>query len=69
MSLVGILVALIIIGVLIFGVLIWAIQKVLAVIGIPEPFKTIIWVIVVVVAVFLFLDLSGLYSFQSIRIR
>ena len=64
MSLLGILVALIIIG-----VLIWAISKVLGVIGIPEPFKTIIWVIVVVVAVFLFLDLSGLYSFTSIRIR
>jgi len=66
MSLVGILVALIVIG-----VLVWAITKVLGVIAIPEPFKTIIWVIVVVVAVFIFLEMSGLYSFtgSAIRIR
>ena len=59
MSLLGILIALIVIG-----VLLWAIQKVLGVIAIPEPFKTIVWVLVVVVAVFLFLDLSGLYHFN-----
>jgi sterol desaturase/sphingolipid hydroxylase (fatty acid hydroxylase superfamily) len=65
MSLIGILVALIIIG-----VLVWGISQVLRVIPIPEPFKTIIWVIVVVVAVFLFLDLSGLYAFNTaVRIR
>ena len=59
MSLVGILVALIVIG-----VLLWAINKVLGVVAIPEPFRTIIWVIVVVVAVFLFLEISGLYNFN-----
>lgn len=59
MSLIGILVALIVIG-----VLLWAINKVLAVVPIPEPFRTIVWVVVVVVAVFLFLDLSGLYHFN-----
>jgi hypothetical protein len=64
MSLLGILVALIVVG-----VLVWAINRVLAVVPIPEPFKTIIWVIVVVVAVFLFLDISGLYSFNTIRLR
>lgn len=64
MSLLGILVALIVIA-----VLLWAIQKVLSVVPIPEPFRTILWVIVVVVAVFLFLDLSGLYSFNTVRIR
>ncbi len=66
MSLLGILVALIIVG-----VLIWAISKVLGVIPIPEPFKTIIWVIVVVIAVFVFLDLSGLYvtNMSSILVR
>ena len=64
MSLIGILVALIIIG-----VVIWAIHQVLGVIAIPEPFRTIIWVIVVVCAVFIFLQLSGLYTFTEIRVR
>ena len=59
MSLIGILIALIIVG-----VLLWAINKVLSVIAIPEPFKTIIWVIVVVIAVMMFVDMSGLYHFQ-----
>jgi hypothetical protein len=57
MSLIGILVALIVIG-----VLLWAINKVLGVIAIPEPFRTIIWVIVVVVAVIFFLQMAGLYT-------
>jgi hypothetical protein len=64
MSLIGILVALIIVG-----VLIWGIRAVLGVVPIPEPFKTIIWVIVVIVAVLVFLDISGLYAFNSVRIR
>lgn len=64
MSLIGILVALIVIG-----VLLWAIKTVLGVIAVPEPFRTIIWVIVVVVAVLVFLDMSGLYSFGSLRLR
>ncbi len=57
MSLLGILVALIVIG-----VLLWGINKILGVIAVPEPFKTIIWVIVVIVAVFTFLSFSGLYT-------
>ncbi len=60
--LIGILVALIIIG-----VLLWAITKILAVVAIPEPFKTIIWVIVVVVAVLVFIQMSGLYHFNLSR--
>lgn len=64
MSLIGILVALIVIG-----VLLWAINAVLRVVPIPEPFKTLVWVIVVVVAVFIFLDMSGLYSFTSVKLR
>ena len=64
MSLLGILVALIVIG-----VLLWGINAVLRVIAIPEPFRTIIWVIVVIIAVFVFLDLSGLYSFGGMRLR
>jgi hypothetical protein len=60
MSLIGILVALIVIG-----VVVWGINAILGVIPVPEPFKTIIWVIVVIIAVFAFLDLSGLYHFNT----
>lgn len=48
---------------IVIGVLIWGIQKILGVVPIPEPFKTIIWVIVVIVAVLAFLEISGLYHF------
>ncbi len=54
--LIGILVALIVIG-----VIVWGISAILAVIPIPEPFKTILWVIVVIIAVLAFLQISGLY--------
>lgn len=64
MSLIGILVAIIIVG-----VLLWAIYKVLGVVPIPEPFKTIIWVITVVVAVLIFVEMSGLYHFGSVQLR
>jgi hypothetical protein len=57
--LLGILVALIVIG-----VIIWGIWKILGVVPIPEPFKTIIWVIVVIVAVLAFVQISGLYHFD-----
>jgi hypothetical protein len=59
MSLIGIFVALIVIG-----VLLWGINAILGVIAVPEPFRTIIWVIVVIVAVFSFLEISGLYHFN-----
>ena len=59
MSLIGILVALIVIG-----VLLWGINAILGVVPVPEPFRTILWVIVVIIAVFTFLDLSGLYHFN-----
>lgn len=58
-TLIGILIALIVIG-----VIIWGIFKILAVVQIPEPFKTIIWVIVVIVAVLAFVQISGLYHFN-----
>jgi ABC-type antimicrobial peptide transport system permease subunit len=64
MSLIGILVALIVVG-----ILLWAINKVLGVVPIPEPFKTIIWVVVVVIAVLLFLQISGLYNLGSLNLR
>lgn len=60
--LIGILVALIVIG-----VVVWGISRILGVVPIPEPFKTILWVIVVIVAVFAFLEVSGLYHFGFVR--
>ena len=57
--LIGILVALIVIG-----VIVWGISKILGVVPVPEPFKTIIWVIVVIIAVLAFLQISGLYHFD-----
>lgn len=57
--LVSILVALIIIG-----VILWGINAILTVVAIPEPFKTILWVIVVVIAVMVFVEISGLYHFN-----
>ena len=59
MSLIGILVALIVVG-----VLLWGINAILGVVPIPEPFKTIIWVIVVIIAVLSFVQISGLYHFN-----
>lgn len=55
MDIVGIIVTL-----LVIGLLIWAAQRVLAVIPIAEPFKTIIYVLLVVLAVFLCLQIFGL---------
>jgi hypothetical protein len=37
---------------------------ILGVVPVPEPFKTVIWVIVVIVAVFAFVQLAGLYNFN-----
>lgn len=58
MSLIGILVAIIVVG-----ILLWAISKVLGVVPIPDPFKTIIWVVAVILAVLLFIQIAGLYNF------
>lgn len=57
--LIGILIALIIIG-----VLLWGINAILGVVPVPEPFRTILWVIVVIVAVLAFIQISGLYHFN-----
>jgi hypothetical protein len=58
-TLLAILVALIVIG-----VLLWGINAILGVVAVPEPFRTILWVIVVIVAVLAFLQISGLYHFN-----
>lgn len=54
----------ILIALVVIGVLLWAVNKLLGVFVIPEPFKTIIWVLVVIIAVFAFLDIAGLYRFR-----
>ena len=56
-----------IVAIIIVGVLLWAAHTILAVVKIPEPFKTIIWVLVVVVALIVFLQMSGLYRFDWIK--
>lgn len=58
------LLLMILVALIIVGVILWAINKVLGVVAIPEPFKTIIWVIVVIIAVLVFLQVSGLYHFN-----
>lgn len=60
--LIGILVALIVIG-----IVLWGINKVLGVVPIPEPFKTILWVVVVIIAVLAFIQISGIYHFNLPR--
>jgi predicted membrane channel-forming protein YqfA (hemolysin III family) len=55
MPFLGIIVALIVIG-----VLIWAAQRILAVTPIAEPFRTVIYVLLVLMAVFILLDMFGL---------
>ncbi len=64
MSLIGILVAIIVVG-----VLLWGINAILGVVPIPEPFKTIVWVIVVIIAVLSFVQIAGLYHFGSVNLR
>lgn len=60
--LIGILIALIVIG-----VVLWGISRILGVVPVPEPFKTIIWVIVVIIAVIAFIQIAGLYHFSLPR--
>ena len=52
------------VALIIIGVLLWGINAILGVVAIPEPFRTILWVIVVIIAVFAFLQISGLYHFN-----
>ncbi len=57
----------ILIALILIGVVLWGINAVLGVVAIPEPFKTILWVIVVIIAVFAFVQLSGLYRFDFVK--
>jgi hypothetical protein len=53
---------------IVVGVLIWAAQKILAVIPIAEPFKTVIYVLIVVLAVFVLLHLLGFLGGTGLRL-
>ncbi len=55
----------ILIALIIIGVLLWAVSRILSAVAIPEPFRTIIWVVVVVIAVIAFVQICGLYSFTG----
>ncbi len=55
----------ILIALLIIAVVLWGVSRILAVVPIPEPFQTIIWVVVVVISVIAFLQICGLCSFTG----
>lgn len=59
----------ILVGLIVIGVVLWAIQKILGVVAVPEPFKTIIWVVVVLIAVLLFVQITGLYNFGAVQLN
>ncbi len=50
-----------IVTVIIIGVLIWGAQRILKVIPVAEPFRTIAYVLIVVLAVLLLVDAFGLW--------
>lgn len=54
----------ILIALIVIGVILWGISKILGVVPVPEPFKTILWVIVVIISVMVFLQIAGLYTFS-----
>lgn len=54
----------IIVAIIVIGVLLWGVNKLLGAFVVPEPLRTIIWVVVVIIAVFAFLDIAGLYRLR-----
>jgi hypothetical protein len=48
---------------IVVGVLVWAAQTILAVLPVAQPFKTVIYVLIVLFAVFFLLDELGLFNF------
>lgn len=55
MSLVGLLVLLIV-----FCVIVWAARALLAAFAVPEPISTVVWVLIVLIAVFTIVNQFGL---------
>lgn len=57
MSIIGLLVLLII-----FCVVVWAARALLAAFAVPEPIATVVWVLIVLVAVFMVVNQFGLIN-------
>lgn len=64
MSIIGLVVIL-----LLLGLLLWGAQKILAVIPVAEPFKTIIYVVLVIAFVLLALQYLGLIGSSPFHVR
>lgn len=56
------------VAVLIIGVLVWAAKTILGVIPVAEPWKTIAYVLIVVISVFVLLHLLGLLGGTGLRV-
>ncbi len=64
MSLLGLLILLIV-----FCVIVWAVRALLAAFAVPEPINTVVWVLVVLIAVFILIGQFGLLSGVGTGIR
>lgn len=60
MSIIGLLALLIF-----FCVIVWAVRALLAAFAVPEPINTVVWVLVVLIAVFILLGQFGLIGGTS----
>jgi len=65
MSLISLLVMLIV-----FCVIIWAARAILAAFAVPDPIRTVVWVVIVLLCVFALIDQTGLVgSTPFLRLR
>jgi len=55
MSLVGLLIA-----VLVICVVLWAVQRLLSAFAVPDPIRTVVWVVIVLIVVIWALNQAGL---------
>ena len=55
---------------LIFCVVVWAVRALLSAFAVPEPISTVVWVLIVLVAVFALVDQAGILgSGPFLRLR
>lgn len=64
MSLIALLVLLIV-----FCVIVWAVRALLTAFAIPDPINTVVWVLVVLIAVFVLINQFGLLGGHPLSIR
>ena len=66
MSLIGLLILLVV-----FCVIIWAARAILAAFSVPEPIRTVVWVVIVLLCVFALVDQMGVIGSSGpfLRIR